>query len=217
MTEMADTTPLSSYGWDGMRRTCILKEGNITATTSGLSSHGGESKKTFNSYADPVSVDDLVLLNTDTANTLDNTNGMPVVEVVDGPGDLACGICVSEPRPVKIAGSNQTTWSDMLDDGYYRIAEIWFFCSKSSIKVDTPDAANGTAIVPGDGCVYDLDADGWVYASTLGIGDGERYDASGDDTGNLGQMAEATSLFYSASDSGVTELVFDMHFKQVQD
>lgn len=213
---MADLTPYSSYGWDGMRRTCILREGNITAKTSGLVSYGGESKRTYNEYADPVSVDDLVCLHVDSANTLGNTKGNPVVETVDGPGDLAIGIVVSEPEPVKIAESNQTTWSDMLDAGYFRIAQVWFFASKSSIKVDTPDASSGTTIENGDGVVYDLSSDGWVYASTLGIGNGERFDASGDDTGNLGQTAEATSLFYSASDDGVTELLFDVHFKQVQ-
>lgn len=109
----------------GFPLTAILYEGNITVQTS-LHTTGGSVKRTNCTFSAEVSVGDFVGLHVDTANTYAATNGLPVVQKVAATEGII-GIVEKIEAIRKMPSANQSTWSTMLSNGYYRVARVVFF------------------------------------------------------------------------------------------
>lgn len=204
-TNMSSATYAIEYTRGWLYLTCILKEGNITKYTTGEFHEGGEVSRTRNGYAAAISKGDYVKLSPDTANTLDATEGAPVVDgAITGNTDLIFGIVVTPPKVDKVAATNQTVWATMLAGHYYRTATVAIPSFLSPFEAVTVDAASGTTVLPGSSMVYDLSSQGWVYGRVglTGANSGA-WDGSGADTGANAFIAEPIALHYSISDTGV--------------
>lgn len=160
---MTDYTTVASYpasgiagnvNRGGVEITCILREGNITATTN---SHGLDGyNDTGLALASPCYKDMWVTLDVDSGNTYIATLGCPVVKPLTN-GTLLMGKVISEPKWVVPPTSSQTTWATMLAGKYYRIATVWFpgICGAEKALVAGASAAN---IVPGVAATLQVDA-----------------------------------------------------------
>lgn len=198
---IADAPPAMYYKGTLLEVTCILKEGNITVNSTTLHNYKGKNvRETYASFASEVGKGSLVVISTDTGNTAAATGGLPVVENVTG-AELAIGVVLSDPEVItNMPTTNQTTWSTMLSNKFYRIANVGLFC-KSIIPGLTPEAGS-TAITPGNSVIYDVSADGFVYGRPgLSLADTAIWDASGADTGANGFLSEPIALHYSASNT----------------
>jgi hypothetical protein len=152
----------------GPRVTCILKEGNITVSTTGFGQDG--TSQQVATVASEVSKDDVVQLSTDTGNTFAATNGMPVVETVASTGGVI-GRVVTEPLWVVMPESSQSTWATMLSSKYYRVVTVEFggFTAVEDVSI-IGDTSN--AVTPGETAtiVYDVSAGEYVTAASGGSG-----------------------------------------------
>ena len=99
----------------------ILKEGNITVSSS---AYGPFGKMTACTFASEICQGDIVALSTDTANTFAACGGNFVVAPIANGVDLAIGRIVDEPKWVRQPAASQTTWATMLAGNYYRIATV---------------------------------------------------------------------------------------------
>jgi len=200
---MANTNEACWYTNQGsyLELTCILKEGNITVSSTTLHSGAGKNlRELYHSFASEINKEDLVEISTDTANTFDATGGLPVVQAISGA--VACiGIVLAEPSPIKhIPAASQTTWATMLAGNYYRTAKVGIFAKMYFSGTSVEAASN--AITPGNSLSYDNSADGWVYARPgLLYSDNAVWDASGADTGANGFITEPIAVHYSATNT----------------
>ena len=132
-----------------LRLTCILKEGNITVTSSGTSfSAIGDTEARY-AFAAQLSEGDVVGLSNDTGNTYAATGGIPVVEKAVNTESLVFGRIVSSPDWLNTSpSSSQSTWATMLSSGYYRIAlvEVWMGITKVQDAIVQHDGSNAVAI-----------------------------------------------------------------------
>lgn len=189
----------------GMPLTCILKEGDITYTGSGLANYKGDIvSQDFVSFASPISKGDLVELSADTANTFSATGGLPVVCPAGTASNLAIGVVIENPeRILKMPTENQSTWSTMLANGYYRIATVWVWAC--NVYEGLTPAAGTNAITPGNSVIWDISSSGVVYGRPgLSLADTAVYDASGADTGANGFLTEPIAIHYSNSNTAYT-------------
>ena len=197
----SSVNPAMDYSQGWFRMTCILKEGNLTASTSGVYTQEGEVTMPTVTIASAISKEDLVAISTDTGNTSQLTAGVPVVQAISG-AEAAIGICATNPKWVVAPESSQSTWATMLSSGYYRIAEVWIPTPRM-FEATCPEASTGTAITPGNSLIYDNSDDGWVYARAgLSFSDNAVWDKSGADTGANGFLCEPIALHYCATDNG---------------
>lgn len=129
--------------------TCILKEGNVTLTSSGsIFSTAGDTADAY-TFASVLKENDIVGLSNDTANTYAATGGIPVVERAVNTETLVFGRIVTSPDWFEAApSSSQSTWSTMLSSKYYRVAdvEVWGGITKIKDAVVQSDGSNGVAI-----------------------------------------------------------------------
>lgn len=205
-TNINDTNPSGNYTFGFERLTCILKEGNVTVATTTQTARGALKVPTY-SFASEISKGDIVSLSTDTGNTLDATDGQPVVAV--GAAGANFGVVMSNPIWAKAPSASVSTWADMLSAQNYRLAEVWVVCS-GVLEVTTYEAASN-AVSPGSSMSYDASGDGWKFARVgLSLADSAVWDASGADTGANGFLCEPISLHYSASNTAGVALCFGL-------
>jgi hypothetical protein len=148
----------------GIKLACILKEGNITVTSSTYGPDGYSDKGV--TLASGLAKDDYVTLSTDSANTYAATSGLPVVIPITN-GTLIVGKVISEPQWVKVPTSSQSTWSTMLSSSYYRVATVEFF-GLSGVDKAVLVGADAANIVPGVAATIEIDASASV-ALTGGV------------------------------------------------
>jgi hypothetical protein len=147
--------------------TVILKEGNITVTSS---AYGPFGKTTVCTLASEICQGDIVALSTDTGNTYDATEGNFVVTALANTVDLAIGRIIDEPKWVRQPSSSQTTWATMLSGKYYRIATVELFIPMTIFKADLV-CANASAITPGTTGHIDIGASASATAHGLSVVD----------------------------------------------
>lgn len=207
-TNMNDTNPSANYTFGFERLTCICKEGNVTVATTTQTAKGPIKKPTY-AFASEIDKGNIVALSTDTGNTLDATDGLPVVQV--GAAGTNFGIVMSDPRWDRAPAATATTWATMLTRHQYRIAEVWVACT-GIIEATTADASSGTAITPGDAVIWDLSSNGFVQKISGGFSaaDGKVWNITADDEGANGYIALPIALHYSASDTGKSAIVFGL-------
>ncbi len=163
---MAVSTTSGDYGF--VRQVpVILKEGNITVSSS---AYGPFGKMTACTFASEICQGDIVALSTDTANTYAACGGNFVVAPIANGVDLAIGRIVDEPKWVRQPAASQTTWATMLAGNYYRIATVELFIPMSIFKA-TLVCANAAAIVPGTAELIDIDASASIAAHGLSVVD----------------------------------------------
>lgn len=156
----------------GVRLVCILVEGNITVADNAFSPTG--LKGTTAVLADELSKDEWVAIDPDAAGTYAATGGCPLVKKVVDTANLGMGKIVDEPRWVSIPSESHTTGlADRLENGFYRIATVWFptLCAVAEVEC----RANGSNhMIPGTGtaAIRAADSNG---ADMLKV----EYDASG--------------------------------------
>jgi hypothetical protein len=182
------------YTNGGLKRPCLLDEGNVTVGTAyGI---GGGSAKTY-SFASEIKKGMVVAVSTDTGNTWANTNGSILVNQVANGTDLVIGIVISEPEWTKKPAS--TTAADSLAKRLaaktLRAATVWFPNLTAMTKA-TLNCANGANVVPGTLSILKLDvsacnADGGIFVNDVASG------------GTI----NAVSMHYQAQDSGSTVVV----------
>ena len=200
-TGISNVNPAMTINRYGMELTVILKEGNITVQSDLHNYNGSVVSNDFVSFASPLVKGDLIELSADTANTMDATGGLPVVCPAGTSSNLAIGFIAEHPEHiVKMPSENQSTWADMLSNGYYRIAKAYIWCSNIYDGL-TPDAESN-AITPGNSLIWDISSAGFVYGRAgLSLADSGVYDASGADTGANGFLTEPIAMHYSASNT----------------
>jgi len=132
-----------------LRRTCILKEGNITyAASSSVFSAKGDTAATY-TFASVLKEGDIVALSNETDNTYAATGGLPVVKRGVTTETLMLGRIVTSPDWIEAnPTATQDTWADMLTNKYYRVAdvELWAGITKIIDAVVQLDGTNGVAI-----------------------------------------------------------------------
>lgn len=132
--------------------TCILKEGDITVGTG--YDFMGSSTGTI-SFSAGLNQGDWVAISPDAANKYSVTGPLPVVTTLVASTDLCFGRIVDTPRWVKLPGASNSTWSDMLSKGYYRVATVEIF---PMMVVQGSVTSAGGNIVPGTLSILDVDA-----------------------------------------------------------
>jgi len=209
-TNIVNTAHAMFYQGYMLEMTCILKEGNITITSSGLNNYKGAIvSETFAAFASPLTKGSLVSISTDTANTSSAAKGVPVVTTPTA-GDPIIGIILGEPEPIrKMPTTSASTWSTMLAAEQYRVAKVGLFC-RSIIPGLTPAAASN-AISPGSSLIYDLSSDGLVFGRVgPSEADSAVWDGSGADTGANGFLMEPISLHYSATNTAYVAIALGL-------
>jgi hypothetical protein len=176
------------YTDGGVKRTCLLDEGNVTVSTAyGI---GGGSAATY-TFASEIKKGTLVVCSVDTGNTWANTGGSILMTRPANGDDLVFGIVISEPEFTKKPAS--TTAADSLAKRLaaktLRAATVWF-PGVTAITKATLNCANAAAIVPGTLSTLKLDqsacvADGGIFLN---------------DVANGGTI-NAVSLHYQAQDA----------------
>jgi hypothetical protein len=149
----------------GIKLTCILYEGVITATarTSGLDGY----YDTGITNAAPLYKDSWVTCDIQSDDTYAATQGLPVVKPITN-GSLILGQIITEPKWVVVPSTTPTaTWAAHLTGKYYRIATVWFpgVVGATKIQIQGLSAAN---IVPGVQATLEFDADGTIAAVVAG-------------------------------------------------
>lgn len=142
--------------------TCILKEGNITYSSSGSIKAAGKDLEPTFAFASEISDGDYVGISPDTGNTSDATGFLPVVIAAAATTGII-GRVIDEPRWSNAPQASQDTWADMLAGGYYRVAEVEFF----NVTAAHGAFVEGTTdVLPGAPLKWDLSLDAWVDDGT---------------------------------------------------
>ena len=163
---MAVSTTSGDYGF--VRQVpVILKEGNITVSSS---AYGPFGKMTACTFASEICQGDIVALSTDTANTYDACGGNFVVDRIATTVDLAIGRIIDEPKWVRQPATSQDTWATMLAGNYYRIATVELFIPMSIFKAAIV-CGNKAAITPGTTEKLDIGASASLAAHGLSVVD----------------------------------------------
>lgn len=158
-----------------VRPTCILKEGNITVSTTGFDAVG--QKGQVATLASAVSKDDLVQLSTDSGNTHAATKALIVVETIVSSGGVV-GRVVTEPRWINMPTTSQTTWATMLSSRFYRVATVEMFAFSGIIDASVQgDTSN--AVAPGDTAKLKYDVSDGEFKTAASGGSGVALHAVG--------------------------------------
>lgn len=160
---------MTNYAGDyggGKRLTCILREGNLTVTTTGTIYAAGTNKLPSFAFASELSKGDYVGLDIDTGNTFAATKGNPVVAVAAA-AEPILGRIVTEPRWHTAPSSSQSTWATMLSGGYFRVAVVEF---PTVTHVHAALVEGTTDVEVGAPLKWDLSEDAYVDAGTTFTG-----------------------------------------------
>lgn len=144
--------------------TCILKEGNLTVTTTGRHKAAGKDLDPTYAYAAEISNGDYVSISVDASNTAALAGqGTPVVCGVTANTDAIIGRVVNEPELNNAPAASQTTWATMIAKGYYRTALVEMMCvtgAHTALVLGSAGITNGAPVK------WDLSEDAYVDAGT---------------------------------------------------
>ena len=163
---MAISTYAGTEGGGGVKLSCILYEGAITANANVFGQDGYYD--TGVTLAAPIVKDQWVQLDAAADNTFDATEGNPVVETLAA-GATLIGKVITEPKwktaPPTV---NTANWAGDLARKSYRVATVWFPTLVAVAKA-TLDGQNVAAIVPGDLTDLQIDASLSNAAAAAGV------------------------------------------------
>lgn len=161
------TTYAGDYG-GGYTLTCVLREGNVTVTTTGTNFASGKLKLPSYAYAAEISVNDYVSLHVDTANTYAAAKANPVVVGVTANTTPIIGRVIDTPHWIRAPAATTSTWADDLAARNYRRAVVEFFgITEVHAALSSGDS---TALTVGCPLKWDLSANGWADAGTTYLG-----------------------------------------------
>lgn len=157
-----------NYG-QGQTIPCILDEGAITPSSTGIDAAGRE--RTVYGFASGLAVGDWVALSNDASNTFALTGGLILVEkAVNGEG-FVIGRIVDTPTALKNAPATAAaadTLAERLAGGYYRKARVEITAFPlGSIKKFVVYSDGSNATTPGTGTTLKLSITG-TYANHYG-------------------------------------------------
>lgn len=141
------TYNVGDYTDGGVKRTCLLEEGNVTVSTAyGI---GGGSAKTY-TFASEIKKGTVVVVSTDTANTWANTGGSILVTQPANGNDFIIGIVISEPEFTKKPATSGAADSlaKRIAGKFHRSATVWF-PGVTGMTKGTLKCANAANVVPG--------------------------------------------------------------------
>jgi hypothetical protein len=167
MTDSTSTVA-GNYGM-GETITCILDEGAITPSSTGIDEYGRE--RNIYAFASGLAEGDYVALSNDTGNTYAATGGKVLVEKASNGEGFVIGRIVGTPTALQKAPATAgvaDTLAKRLTAGYYRMARVELIAfPKGSIKKFTVYSDGSNATTPGTGTTLKLSIAG-TYANHKG-------------------------------------------------
>jgi len=146
-----------NYG-QGQVISCILDEGAITVSTTGVDDYGRE--RNSYTFASSLADGDWVALSNDSSNTYALTGGLLMVEQAQNGEGLVIGRVVGTPTALKSIPANSTAADSLakrLAGGYYRKARVEITAFPvGSIKKFTVYSDGSNATAPGVGTTLKL-------------------------------------------------------------